>query len=1186
MKHALTLIALVVLGSCTSQPVILPSQDFSRPTDLTFVCMETFDLTGGAAGGGGAGGTGGDGTGGGGTGGTSTSAPKVLSGQPMRVCHPRGLVDVAQPNQHTFGFLPNSANGTLSVVDADTWSLVNLNRATSGLTPLPLGVLPTQIASSDDGCRLVTANSGSCDLSFVDPAALLAPTVQQDEDPKVPVRSDNSTIVTNVVPRAKNSGRELRIRAGEVTFLPIATQSTGGAPNRCSGDPSHQWQALATFPSCDLVALIDLPSGVIQKAAYTRPTKDGSVELVPLADGEDPVCPVDCGYPPAPDASAPTVEAGAADAGVEGGADATGDGGSEAGAPDAGSIEAGAEPEVAPPPVDPGDVPYVGPGALRPGPIAIIPESGRAYVGLTNAAFVIGFNVATNTLAPSADGGAIALHEGALGASRIRLSIDPYKDKTTGGPPGAFVGNDPTLDDDHRPIVADREYLYVVARDGTLRVVQVAHLPETECETNREFPPDTTDPLKDAACPPVIGPTVRRPGTFGPGIRLPSPPVDIAVADIRPDMPDQSETSVTGAHAWVLSASGAVYLVNIDPVLRRISFVDPAATDMQPVKTCITPTATDCETETPPPPNTLRNRNFLGYTPALDSSSGFARLDVPPAQQTIGPRIESIWTQGTKANATALTLDFQQTEVFFPDQVTVTPQTWTVTWQGNLMNNPRLTGQLRSDSSLTDLGVDFCRLGVEDTDIVTLVGCTADAQCGINKKCVLGSNGAEGGGNLPITGLCLSSANDRPACDDLLSTVKRYDVTTAQTGVLKLAPHKDELVMPALRPCTVEPAGVCGGGSDGGADAGTDAHSDAAGTDAAHDGGAASFYQPGSCLDSSDPSTMGFACVGGRCLYPCFKANETEGCRPGRLCLQTETPLPGGNPNSSEPCDKFECFCADAPPLDTAKAQINTCLGELTAYQVGVGRGFAVAGSQAGLPATGVAGPDGRCTRMTGLDPRVTARISMDDPMCTAPVFPDNVQMLDSRCDPNLSDPGCPMAAGNPTAAKTTAGALFGILSAENFPNACQYIGGPNEIDAPNTTCTHVKAMFRNRELHFGMTNLEHPPSGTFSVRFDVHGGFQPQLVTIPPTVEVTMPARILLGPFDAANPTTGKLTAEVPYLFVVDQRRLGRSQGGGPTRGQLLRIHPMGYQVPTPVTGYAPWFEDQSHSQNLFPIQ
>src|SRR5206468_3088026 len=86
-------------------------------------------------------------------------------------------------------------------------------------------------------------------------------------------------------------------------------------------------------------------------------------------------------------------------------------------------------------------------------------------------------------------------------------------------------------------------------------------------------------------------------------------------------------------------------------------------------------------------------------------------------------------------------------------------------------------------------------------------------------------------------------------------------------------------------------------------------------------------------------------------------------------------------------------------------------------------------------------------------------------------------------------------------------------------------------------------------------------------------------------------PARALLAqlkvppaPADPCFFVRGAGPTEVPYLVVVDQRRLGRAQGGGPTRGQVLRIRPLGY--PVPGGGLQPIFEDFQRSNNLFPIQ
>ena len=78
------------------------------------------------------------------------------------------------------------------------------------------------------------------------------------------------------------------------------------------------------------------------------------------------------------------------------------------------------------------------------------------------------------------------------------------------------------------------------------------------------------------------------------------------------------------------------------------------------------------------------------------------------------------------------------------------------------------------------------------------------------------------------------------------------------------------------------------------------------------------------------------------------------------------------------------------------------------------------------------------------------------------------------------------------------------------------------------------------------------------------------------------MPARLVLGPIDARAAVADN-KYEAPYLFIVDQRRLGRGQGGGPTRGQLLRIHPDGFEG---TKGLQPIVEDFQRSGGIFPIQ
>src|SRR6185295_1994915 len=102
--------------SCTSQPTILPSRDLERPTDMAFVCMGAFDPSQPAAPA--DGGADPDAGGQGPAPAEADAAPAagslVLSGRPMRECHPRMNVDPAPGVEHrTFGFVPNSASGQL-----------------------------------------------------------------------------------------------------------------------------------------------------------------------------------------------------------------------------------------------------------------------------------------------------------------------------------------------------------------------------------------------------------------------------------------------------------------------------------------------------------------------------------------------------------------------------------------------------------------------------------------------------------------------------------------------------------------------------------------------------------------------------------------------------------------------------------------------------------------------------------------------------------------------------------------------------------------------------------------------------------------------------------------------------------------------------------------------------------------
>jgi hypothetical protein len=1092
------IVTAAVATACTEKPAVVPSRNFDRPTDMAFVCMGVFDLD---------------------------SPQGRVSGRPMAECHPPGQFDrPADVSRRTFGFVTNTARGELSVVDIDNARLLDLDKAVPGFNVAPLGVLPEAMVASDDGCLLATANRGSCDLSLVDPAGLLAPTLSAEA--RTALSIPDSQGVSRTVRVQTAAGTALNVAPHEIVFLPQDTADRlTGEQNLCvpegswaspAGWPASKtptpWKAIVTFPSCDLVALVDLPSGVISDSVFVRRSADGaSINLVPA--GANPVCPyVDCGAGARPpgvptdagagnadadvDADQPDGEtatnAGVDDGGTGAAADAAGDAGSTVDGPAGGGLRL------------PPDQPSFGLGPLRPGPLAIVPDGTRAYVGLLNASFVAALEVSPAGFAvPAASRhGSIYLHEGALGTTRVRLSIDPYQLPESAGDGfyGRFVGAGPN---------GERQFLYAIARDGTVRVIHVSprnqNADETECDTN-------VDPQKISAqerlnpCFPV-DPLRRRPLARGPGIRLPSIPRDVAFVDLP--LNDPAENAVNGAYGFVLTANGVVFLVNIAPVLRQFGGV----------------VAGEQVTLSEPPPlvNTLRDRNVVAYKRELGPSLGPPRVDLPPVVPPTGPRIEGIITTDSSDNPLiTAALTPLRTYVFFPDRGTVTNQTWRISWEGDLLADPRFAGQVEGPlpnglGRLKDR-VNFCQTGALAGDILTIFGCQEDAHCGLGQVCERSTAAAQSAGLLPINGICLdpdpvTQTRQKASCAQFLESVKRYEIVEAMPNVLTVRPKIDEIVKPSVMACETDD----------------------------------------DCRPEADPQRQQFTCkmVGGarRCVQECELDDAAAQCRPGRVCVDF-----GATDGT---------LCADAPPLDEA------CFPQLTGYKVQVGRGFLVRGSSLFSldMVTEEAPPGSQCVPDPARHPLVTMRIPMNAPACAPSLDDPN---LDGRLEDEATRARF-MAIARTPASDDPAG------------NPCLFVAGPTVGDPVlppgQPPQRHVRALFQNPEIRFVLTNLEQYFGDSMEITFEVNGGFLSQAVLIPDTISIGMPARLLVSPLDSQEQRfDGTPTRELPFLYMVDQRRVGSSRIGA-TRGQILRIDPH-----SPLQ--MPIYQDFQTSMGGYPIQ
>ncbi len=143
-----------------------------------------------------------------------------------------GTVAIAQ-----FPTKPSTAfQGEVQVLDADP--------LTPGKNSISVGEDPVAIATDTTGCKVVTANAGSCDLSVLDVATAV------DFDPTTPIDVRRVDVTTP-------NGTPIRAKPAAM----VAEPPSDVIGKKCTG--TAEGLIYVAYPSCHLVAAIDASTGVL-----------------------------------------------------------------------------------------------------------------------------------------------------------------------------------------------------------------------------------------------------------------------------------------------------------------------------------------------------------------------------------------------------------------------------------------------------------------------------------------------------------------------------------------------------------------------------------------------------------------------------------------------------------------------------------------------------------------------------------------------------------------------------------------------------------------------------------------------------------------------------------------------------------------------------------------------------------
>jgi hypothetical protein len=197
---------------------------------------------------------------------------------------------------HLIGAVANSERNEIAFFQQCSGSLVDLDRRTPGYQFVPAGALPSDVVSADDSCWIASANAGSCNISVVDTRSVAA-AMFDVERAEAGLSGAASTIAPQRFDLDAGGWRPLAARVGAILSVPSGLSLSTDVPGTTVTDlalcPAGVGKSVyVTFPTCDLVAEVDLNSQHILQSFQFVEDEDGEWSV--LDAGTSPVCEVDC----------------------------------------------------------------------------------------------------------------------------------------------------------------------------------------------------------------------------------------------------------------------------------------------------------------------------------------------------------------------------------------------------------------------------------------------------------------------------------------------------------------------------------------------------------------------------------------------------------------------------------------------------------------------------------------------------------------------------------------------------------------------------------------------------------------------------------------------------------------------------------------------------------------------------